>query len=623
MQAGFAMLCAGSIRAKNVKNIMLKNILDACGGAVGFWTIGYAFAYGNADSSKITFIGNIDFVLENIHDGASLIGVTALFAAKILGPRVGRFYDEKGNELPEPHNFPPHSVALQVLGTFILWVGWYGFNPGSTLGISASGYADVSALCAVTTTLAAAAGSVSAMFTDMIMTRKHTGETTYDITMCMNGALSGLVGITAGCSVCEPWAALVIGIVAGWVYIFWSSLLVQLKIDDAVDAIPVHFGNGMWGCIATGLFASPGLVANAYGTENYGWFYNWGMGNGTGKLLAVEMIGVLFIIGWVGLIMIPYFMLLSKLGIFRVDPIEELVGLDHAHHGGGAYVLPINPPIPKPSESESDGEEESSKDKEKAEGKGKGVFISDINYNGSVKSTESDEYVEITNNSKSTIDISEYAVVDINHHGTLKETVGTTFVFPTPTELTPGQTVKVYTNEIHPESGGYSFHSRKAIWNNKGGKGVLMDRDDNEISQFVYISQKQLLTDIPNTKTQLDKARDERQVKNREWRRLRKLNARPMTMTTREEKIERREIRANLKIAAKEFTLASKVVTDLKKALKALEGQLEQMKKLGSSCSKVDIHLSDFSDDDSDIESQRCAGEDINVSDISDSESES
>jgi ammonium transporter, Amt family len=367
MQAGFAMLCAGSIRAKNVKNIMLKNILDACEGAVGFWTTGYAFAYGNADSSKITFIGNIDFVLENIHDGASLIGwffqfafaataativagtvaerckfeayicyslmltgfvypvvvhsiwsssgflsaftddkflgsgmidfagsgvvhmtggVTALFAAKILGPRIGRFYDAEGNELPEPHNFPPHSVALQVLGTFILWVGWYGFNPGSTLGISASGYADVSALCAVTTTLAAAAGSVSAMFTDMIMTRKQTGDTTYDITMCMNGALSGLVGITAGCSVCEPWAALVIGIVAGWVYIFWSSLLVQLKIDDAVDAIPVHLGNGMWGCIATGLFASPGLVANAYGTENYGWFYNWGMGNGTGKLLA-------------------------------------------------------------------------------------------------------------------------------------------------------------------------------------------------------------------------------------------------------------------------------------------------------------------------------------------------
>ncbi len=415
MQAGFAMLCAGSIRAKNVKNIMLKNILDACGGAVGFWTIGYAFAYGGADSSVKSFIGNADFVLANIHDGGSLIGwffqfafaataativagtvaerckfeayiayslmltgfvypvvvhaiwsssgflsaftddkflgsgmidfagsgvvhmtggITALYAAKILGPRIGRFYDADGNELPEPVSFPPHSVALQVLGTFILWVGWYGFNPGSTLGISALGYADVAALCAVTTTLAAAAGSVSAMFTDMIMTRAKTGETMYDITMCMNGALSGLVGITAGCSVCEPWAAFVIGIIAGWVYIGFSSLLVKMKIDDAVDAIPVHFGNGMWGCIATGLFASPGLVANAYGTENFGAFYGQG-----GALLGVEICGILFIIGWVCVIMIPYFLALNAMGLFRVDALEEEVGLDISHHKGAAYDL--------------------------------------------------------------------------------------------------------------------------------------------------------------------------------------------------------------------------------------------------------------------------------------------
>jgi Amt family ammonium transporter len=418
MQAGFAMLCAGSIRMKNVKNIMLKNILDACGGAVGFWTVGYAFAYGGSDASKITFIGNADFALLNVHDGASLIGwffqfafaataativagtvaerckfeayiayslmltgfvypvvvhsiwsssgflsaftddklfgsgmidfagsgvvhmtggATALFAAKILGPRIGRFYDAEGRELPEPIIFPPHSVPLQAIGTFILWVGWYGFNPGSTLGISTSGYADVAALCTLNTTLAAASGSVSALFTDSLLERRRTGETMYDITMCMNGALSGLVGITAGCSVVEPWAALVIGIIAGWVYICWSSLLVKLKIDDAVDAVPVHFGNGIWGCIATGLFASPGLVDAAYGTPNYGLFYNWG--NGNGKLFAVEIFGVLFIIGWVGLIMIPYFFLMNALGIFRVDAIEEEVGLDIAHHKGSAYDL--------------------------------------------------------------------------------------------------------------------------------------------------------------------------------------------------------------------------------------------------------------------------------------------
>eukprot|EP00985_Skeletonema_marinoi_P010415 scaffold4898_cov76-Skeletonema_marinoi.AAC.3 len=98
------------------------------------------------------------------------------------------------------------------------------------------------------------------------------------------------------------------------------KLLVKLKIDDAVDAIPVHFGNG---CSPTGLFASPGLVDAAYGTPNYGLFYNWGMGNGNGKLLAAEIFGVLFIIGWVSLIMIPYFFLMNALGIFLVEQSKK------------------------------------------------------------------------------------------------------------------------------------------------------------------------------------------------------------------------------------------------------------------------------------------------------------
>lgn len=426
MQAGFAMLCAGSVRQKNVKNIMLKNILDACGGALGFWSVGYAFAYGGSDADKKGFIGNTGFFLGNFTSGGDLVswffqfafaataativagtvaerckfeaylcyslmltgfvypvvvysiwsssgfltafnndppfgcgmhdfagsgvvhmtgGITALIAAKILGPRIGRFYDADGNELPEPHDFPPHSVALQVLGTFILWVGWYGFNPGSTLVIASSTAGDVAALCCVTTTIAAAAGSVSAMFTDMMLYRRKTGETMYDITMCMNGALSGLVGITAGCSIVAPWASFVIGIVAGWCYIFWSNLLVKLKIDDAVDAIPVHFGNGIWGCIAVGLFAEPERMAKAYSTApiaeggKAGWFYMWGAGSGDGSLLAAQICGVLWIIGWVSVIMIPYFHLLNILGLFRVDSLEEEVGLDISHHKGAAYDL--------------------------------------------------------------------------------------------------------------------------------------------------------------------------------------------------------------------------------------------------------------------------------------------
>merc|ERR1712127_561299 len=264
-------------------------------------------------------------------------GATALVAAKVLGPRIGRFYDADGNELPEPHDFPPHSVALQVLGTFILWVGWYGFNPGSTLGISPAGYGDVCALAAVTTTLAAAAGSVSAMFTDMMLHRRSTGEVMYDITMCMNGALSGLVGITAGCSVVAPWAAVVIGIIAGWTYIFWSNLLVMLKIDDAVDAIPVHFGNGIWGCIAVGIFAKKEFLDKAYGTDHghYGLIYNPGDWN----LFGAQVCGVLWVTAWVGAIMTPYFLLLNVLGMFRVDALEEEVGLDISHHKGSAYDL--------------------------------------------------------------------------------------------------------------------------------------------------------------------------------------------------------------------------------------------------------------------------------------------
>merc|ERR1712038_1379819 len=240
-------------------------------------------------------------------------GTTALVAAIILGPRKGRFYDEDGNSLPKPVSFAPHSVSLQVLGTFILWVGWYGFNPGSTLGID--GYGDVAALCAVTTTLSAACGCVSSMFTDTIIGMIRTGEAEYDLSNAMNGALGGLVGITANCSVVTPWAACVIGLVSGWVYLGASNLLVKLKIDDAVDAIPVHYFCGIWGCIATGLFAEPGRAGVP------GLFY------GGGKLLGVELLGVLFITAWTGVIMGIFFFILNMLGIFRVDEIEEKVGL--------------------------------------------------------------------------------------------------------------------------------------------------------------------------------------------------------------------------------------------------------------------------------------------------------
>mmetsp|Transcript_11156 Transcript_11156/g.22188 ORF Transcript_11156/g.22188 Transcript_11156/m.22188 type:complete len:470 (+) Transcript_11156:36-1445(+) len=157
--------------------------------------------------------------------------------------------------------------------------------------------------------------------------------------------------------------------------------------------------------------------------------------------------------------------------------------------------------------------QEEEEDKEETSGEeDKGVFISDINYDGEVFIVESDEYVEITNDSKSPTDISGYSVVSLNHHGTPDETEMAKFTFPTPTELKPRQIVRVYTNEDHPESGGYSFDRGIQIWNNKGGKGVLKDRDDNEISQFVYPLQEAIV----NTKQQLEEAEADRQLKNRE-----------------------------------------------------------------------------------------------------------
>lgn len=263
-------------------------------------------------------------------------GATALVAAVILGPRIGRFYDKDGNALPEPGTFAPHSVALQVLGTFILWVGWYGFNPGSTGGV---GSGTITGLCAVTTTLSAAGGCISALFTDTILGYTKTGEFEYDLTFAMNGALSGLVGITAGCSVVAPWAALFIGIISGWVYVFSSGLLIKLKIDDAVDAVPVHFFNGMWGCIAVGLFAEPNRTTAAYGDAHFGWFYSWGLKSGDAHLLLVQFTGVVWIAAWVAATMIPFFITLNMLGMFRVDPLEEEVGLDISHHRGAAYDM--------------------------------------------------------------------------------------------------------------------------------------------------------------------------------------------------------------------------------------------------------------------------------------------
>ena len=133
----------------------------------------------------------------------------------------------------------------------------------------------------------------------------------------------------------EPWAAVVTGLIAGWLYIWGSSFLVRLRIDDAVDAIPVHMINGIWGMLAVGLFASPRKLDLAYGvSEHAGWFYSLGNGSANARLLAAQACAVLFISGWTMITMFPFFMWLNYKGWFRADSLEELVGLDISYHGG-------------------------------------------------------------------------------------------------------------------------------------------------------------------------------------------------------------------------------------------------------------------------------------------------
>jgi Amt family ammonium transporter len=286
-------------------------------------------------STPFRGIGAIDFA------GSGVVhltgGCTSLVAAIILGPRKGRFHDEDGNVLETPVTFQPHSVALQILGTFLLWFGWYGFNPGSALAISNSNSAAVAGLCAVTSTIGAAAGGVTAMFLDTFIEHMNSGEASYDITMATNGLLAGLVAITAGCSVITPWAALIIGAVGGVVYYAASKALIALKIDDAVDAIPVHFANGIWGMIAVGLFAEPSRQAMAYSGNitPVCWFYNASDAN----LLLVQIVAVCWVLGWVTVVMTPFFLMLNYAGMFRVDPLEEEVGLDISSHRGSAYDI--------------------------------------------------------------------------------------------------------------------------------------------------------------------------------------------------------------------------------------------------------------------------------------------
>jgi len=257
-------------------------------------------------------------------------GIAALAGAAMLGPRIGRF-DAEG----KPTSMPGHSSVLQILGVFILWLGWYGFNGGSTLSVFALDTAysrDLARVC-VTTTL----GAASAALTSIALV--HFTSHVWDVSAVGNGVLAGLVSITAGCVVVDPWAAIVIGGLGGLIMQGFSKLLLKLKVDDPLDAFAVHGGCGAWGLIAVGIFCRPEYSYNGLGS--HGFIYP----GGKPDLLGVQIAALAIIVAWVGTTSTLTFAGLRLLGLLRVPADVEEVGMDVSKHGGDAYDLVTTKPL--------------------------------------------------------------------------------------------------------------------------------------------------------------------------------------------------------------------------------------------------------------------------------------
>jgi Amt family ammonium transporter len=235
-------------------------------------------------------------------------GFSALAAAIVLGPRIGK-YRKNG----DVNAIPGHNLPLAAIGAFILWFGWFGFNPGSTLG--AVGNWELIGTVATNTFLASAAGGISTMF----YTYFRYGQ--IDITMTINGVLAGLVAITAGCNVVGPNAAIIIGLIAGVLVDIAVLYIDKLKIDDPVGAIAVHGVNGLFGALAVGLFATDG-----------GLFFGGGA-----AMLATQALGV-FVIGAFGFVCTFIVMkIMQKTFGIRISKLEESAGIDAVSFGVEAY----------------------------------------------------------------------------------------------------------------------------------------------------------------------------------------------------------------------------------------------------------------------------------------------
>ena len=381
MQPGFAMVEAGFTRSKNTANILTKNLVDFSVGAILFWIIGYTIMYGEsiagfigtpslfindngigdyANKTDLMFqtvfaataativsgavaertkfnayiiftivitvfiypisghwkwgggwldqLGFLDFAGSTIvHSVGAWVG---LAGAIMLGPRHGKYVKGKAKAIPG------HNLVFGALGVFILWFGWFGFNPGSQLGAAGTENTLAIAHIALTTNLAAAGGAMAALFTSWMRYKRPA------LSLALNGALAGLVAITAGCDIVSPGGALIIGVIAGIILVFSVELFDQVfKVDDPVGAISVHGVNGAFGTIAVGLFATEG-----------GLFYGGGA-----SLLLSQLIGVAAVFAWAfGTGLILFKIIKSTIGL-RVSKRIEEEGLDVYEHGENAY----------------------------------------------------------------------------------------------------------------------------------------------------------------------------------------------------------------------------------------------------------------------------------------------
>ena len=383
MQAGFAMVESGFARAKNAGNILMKNLMDFCIGCCVFILIGFGLLLGEdlcgfigkpgfdiitsyQDFDWSNFVFNLVFCATTativsgamaertkflsycvysgiisalvypieahwiwgggwlaqlgFHDfaGSCAIhmvgGISALIGAKMVGPRIGKFEKDKDGKVTKVNAFPGHNIVIGALGVFILWFGWYGFN-----GAACTSKEQLASVF-LTTTIAPSIATVVCMIFTWIKYGKP------DVSMCLNASLAGLVAITAPCDVTDAFGAVIIGAVAGLLVVFGVWLLdFKLHIDDPVGAVAVHMMNGIWGTIATGLFAT----TTAPGNDSVsGLFYGGGF-----HQLGLQLLGFVTVAAWTVVTMIIVFSIIKAIFGLRVSEEEEIEGLDSTEHG--------------------------------------------------------------------------------------------------------------------------------------------------------------------------------------------------------------------------------------------------------------------------------------------------